>query len=356
MTLSQVRTAVQGETRHYATLDGFRGIAAVAVLLHHICQLVHLGEAIPHAYLAVDFFFVLSGFVVAKAYEARLMTSMTFSDFVKVRLVRLYPLILVGVVLGAFVLAVRLIATHDLAEAGDLWLATISALVLLPTATLFSLYPGMLFPVNPPEWSLFFELTVNFIYAPLVRWLTAGRLTIILAMSGVALFLAAMSPDALNIGHTAQSFFAGFPRVLFSFFLGVLLFRYRPAGRLGPGASLFLGVLLAAVLLAPFLKENWFYDIAAVTLIFPPIVLIGSMCETGPRLNRVWLWLGELSYPLYITHHPIGRMIANGFEILHLHLAPAFTIAACALGAVCVAELLLVLWDRPVRKWFSNRV
>src|ERR1700730_555543 len=103
------------KTNHYATLDGLRGIAAVTVLLLHIYEVMNIDIQSPHSNLAVDFFFMLSGFVIAKAYEARLSTSsMTFVEFVKVRFVRLYPMIIVGVLLGAFVFAVRLVTTHTL--------------------------------------------------------------------------------------------------------------------------------------------------------------------------------------------------------------------------------------------------
>jgi len=99
----------------------------------------------------------LSGFVVANAYEARLSTSMSFVEFVKVRVLRLSPMIVIGVFLGAFVFGGRLITTHSITTE-ELCLATVSALLLLPTAALFSLYDGMLYPVDTPEWSLFFDL------------------------------------------------------------------------------------------------------------------------------------------------------------------------------------------------------
>ena len=340
---------MRGQSNHLATLDGLRGVAALAVLLHHIAQITGHNELSPHAYLAVDFFFMLSGFVVAKAYEARLATAMTFVDFAKVRLVRLYPMIFVGVLLGAFVSAVKMITTHVIA-ADNLMLATLSALAMLPTTSLFALHFGMLYPVNAPEWSLFFELAVNFFYASIVRWLSAKRLAMLCVLSGTILCLAVpMLPDALNVGHRVENFFWGFPRVAFSFFLGVLLFRYRPAYRLKSFASLGLALLLGIALFAPLPKSDWAYDLIAVALIFPPIVFFGSLCESRPVLTALWLWLGELSYPLYITHYPMIRLIKNGVDLLHLHVAVAVTAITCAAGSIIAAQVLLIVWDRPVR-------
>jgi peptidoglycan/LPS O-acetylase OafA/YrhL len=168
-------------------------------------------------------------------------------------------------------------------------------------------------------------------------------------LSGIALCFAAHSPDGLNVGHRLENFFWGFPRVAFSFFLGVLLFRYRPSYRLKSFASLGLGLLLGIALLAPLPKDDWAYDLSAVALIFPPIVFFASLCESRPMLTTLWLWLGELSYPLYITHHPMLRLIKNGMDMLHLHVGVAVISIACVAGSIIAAQLFLVVWDRPVR-------
>jgi peptidoglycan/LPS O-acetylase OafA/YrhL len=221
---------------------------------------------------------------------------------------------------------------------------------MLPTTSLFALHFGMLYPVNAPEWSLFFELAANFFYASIARWLNAKRLVMLCALSGAVLCLVVpMLPDALNVGHRVENFFWGFPRVVFSFFLGVLLFRYRPLYRLNSLASLGFALILNAVLLAPFPTDDWAYDLIAVALIFPTIVLLGSVCECHPMLTVVWLWLGELSYPLYITHHPVVRLIKNAADMLHLHVGPAVISGACIAGSIIAAQLLLTLWDRPIR-------
>jgi peptidoglycan/LPS O-acetylase OafA/YrhL len=110
---------------------------------------------VPHADLAVDFFFVLSGFVVAKAYEVKLTSSMPLSRFVMIRLVRLYPMILAGVVLGAFVLAVRSATAYPV-TIEQFMIATACALLIVPTTAMRSFGPD-LFPINNPHWSLFFE-------------------------------------------------------------------------------------------------------------------------------------------------------------------------------------------------------
>ena len=303
----------------------------------------------------MDFFFLLSGFVIAKAYEARLETSMTFVEFAKVRFARLYPMLFVGVVLGILVGIVRLLKPHFV-TAEDVVKAGLSALVLMPTTRLFLQYPGALYPINGPEWTLFFEFTVNFIYAPLVRWLSTKRLAAICALSSAALLWTAITNDWMDVGHKDIDFFFGFIRVAFPFFLGVLLFRCRPTRQLGRLTGVMLGLALSVVLLLPYGNGDWVYDTIAVVLIFPPIVFLGSACQSWPKLNTAWLWLGELSYPLYITHLPIVRMVKNAIAMLHLRVNVTLTIGACVIGAVIAAELFLKVWDRPVRKWLSGRL
>lgn len=324
---------LERKTPHYATLDGFRGIAALVVVALHTFQVLAVPGRVHHAELAVDFFFMLSGFVVAKAYETRLKTSMSFVEFVKVRVIRLYPMIIVGVLLGAFVFGGRLITTHSITAEGLLE-ATVSGLLLLPTTALFSLYEGMLYPVDAPEWSLFFELTINFVYAPVVRLLTTRKLICLCILSGAALVFVARSYGDLRVGYDANNFFAGFARVAFPFLMGVLLLRWRPRFHLHQGVGVFLGFALLAVLIGPDREKLWSYDLLAVGVLFPAIIVIGSVCESGKLLNGLWLWLGELSYPLYITHFPMVRLIKNAALMLHLNLNPVTGFFACAAGSV----------------------
>ena len=69
----------------------------------------------------------------------------------------------------------------------------------------------------------------------------------------------------------------------------------------------------------------------------------------------MWLWLGELSYPLYITHHPLVRLIKNAAIMLHLDSNPVVTFAVCVVGSILAAAVFLLFWDRSIRRYFSLR-
>jgi peptidoglycan/LPS O-acetylase OafA/YrhL len=357
---------------HLATLDGLRGLAALSVLLVHVLGEMHLRassrpvpleQLVPHVHLAVDFFFMLSGFVIAKAYEAKLVTSMSFSQFMSVRLVRLYPLIFMGVALGAFSLAVRVVMTHA-PSPGQLLAATVSALLILPTTALLSVFPGELFPINLPEWSLLFELLVNVLYAAIVRWLSISRLIAICIISFVVLCWAAASSDLLlDIGMGVQpvgiipaDIWCGLIRVTFSFFLGILLFRRRLTWSTGNATSIVIHLVFFGVLFLPAFGHSWAYEVIAVALVFPVVLSIGATCKTSPTLNTVFISLGELSYPLYVTHNPVTRICLKILNILHIGLPIAVVAGLCCFIAVIAAIVLLKCWDRPVRNWLSLRV
>src|SRR5476651_1716285 len=89
--------------KHYEILDGLRGVASILVVCFHLFENLcsdRFHQIINHGYLAVDFFFLLSGFVVAYAYDDR-WAKMTQWDFYKRRLIRLQPMVIMGSIIGA---------------------------------------------------------------------------------------------------------------------------------------------------------------------------------------------------------------------------------------------------------------
>ncbi len=325
------------------------------MLLLHIAQFTNAPLQLPHAYLAVDFFFLLSGFVVANAYENKLLHSMTFRTFVKIRLVRLYPGIFIGGLIGAFVLLIRVVTTHSLTYSGWLF-ESIGGLVLFPTSIMSQPDPSNdnLFPINPPSWSLFFELMINFVYAIMVPALSTRRLWTITIASAIALVGAAAWHGNISVGCDSVSFFWGFIRVTCPFFIGVLLRRYRPSHHPGNVAGVALLMGLAALLLNSFQTEERIYGVLAIIFVFPTVVFIGTACSSDDVTRKACSWLGELSYPLYVIHHPMIRMIVNGLAILHWHLSLWITAGLCTVAAITAAVMLLLLWDRPVRKYLMT--
>jgi peptidoglycan/LPS O-acetylase OafA/YrhL len=312
---------------------------------------------LPHAQLSVDFFFLLSGFVVANAYEKKLLHSMTFARFVTIRLARLYPMILVGGLLGAIVLLARLLTTHSLTYS-QLLIESLSGIILLPTTMISRLYPHneALFPINPSLWSLFFELIINFIYAMIVCELNTRRVWIICILSSTALAGVALLNDNINVGSESISFFSGFVRVTCPFFIGVLLSRYKPVFRVSNNTGIILLAFLAVILLNPFQTEEWVYDVLAIIVVFPIIVFVGVASRSNAIMSKSCALLGDLSYPLYVIHHPVLRIVLNGSHTLHLNMSNWITAVLCGVASILSAAMLLLLWDRPVRKYLMTSI
>ena len=104
MANTKISAAAFADTKpHYNILNGYRGVAAITVVCFHLFEAFatsHLDQKINHGYLAVDFFFLLSGFVIGYAYDDRWKT-MTVKSFLKRRLIRLHPMVIMGALIGA---------------------------------------------------------------------------------------------------------------------------------------------------------------------------------------------------------------------------------------------------------------
>ncbi len=324
--------------QRFLVLDGMRGIAAFAVLWWHAGFGFSAGFYPRHGYLAVDFFFALSGFVVAHAYAARIQVGLSFWAFARLRLIRLYPMIFAGGVLGA-------LAYNPGWDGGitKLFWLDASSFLLLPLGLAFH---EATFPVNIPVWSLFFELLANAVYWAAARRpnTDAARAVLLIAVSSVLLGgIAYLAGGLSNVGvSSAPAFLAGFPRVAVSFTLGVLIFHTRLHERLPRLPDFCVAVVLASLLLMP--PCPWWYDMACVLLAFPLLLCLGAQARETQHLHRLWYWCGALSYPLYIIHEPVLR------AMFRLHGGQH---GACLLAmflAVAAAWLLLRLYDEPLRR------
>jgi peptidoglycan/LPS O-acetylase OafA/YrhL len=338
---------------HFVFLDGLRGLAALMVGLLHASQVFPTSYNPAHAFLAVDFFFCLSGFVVAYAYDEKLGAGMSFSDFASTRLIRLYPMILCGVLLGG---AVSLFGNHG--GPAVILAITAASLALLPAGLMFH---QLAYPINNPIWSLFFELAANAVYAAerrTIRVTTALPALVVLLVSGLALVAVAYGQRGLvGVGFSSvPSFIAGFVRVTFPFFSGVFIYRYGAFKLRFSVPPLALAVTLLAVLGAPMFQGSWGYDAVAVIGLFPAIVILGANATHSGHLSKLWTLLGKLSYPFYIIHEPILRAVSHVRELSHLPSAvvavlPALDILAAAASAYVIATL----YDEPVRRWLTAR-
>lgn len=334
----------------FETLDGLRGIAAIAVLLFHRREWFGGPAFFGHAFLAVDFFFMLSGFVIAHAYEARLSAPGSLGGFVRDRVIRLHPLLALGSALGCAAFAIKALRAGEPLPFG----AFAASFVPFPV---FWANMESCFPINLPTWSLFWELLVNLVFALTVRRLTNSVLIAIIAASAIAMIGVSIPARGFQVGLDNPWLLWGIPRVCVSFFAGVLMLRLFRAGRRLPFS---LGWMAPLLLLASFLLPHdhplsWLYDPLIVFLLYPVILM--SAAATAPALPRLTRFSADLSYPLYVLHVPILSFVALVFAKAGLtHGTPDMVRGAAILlvtVAICYAAGLF--YDVPVRRFLRAR-
>lgn len=360
---------------HYVVLDGLRGVAALMVVAFHLFEAYSGGsphkQIINHGYLAVDFFFLLSGFVVAYAYDDRWGGQMSQWQFYKRRLVRLQPMIVIGGLIGAALLAFQHSPMFPRLETVTTWqvigvmLLSFVMIPLIPSAEIRGW--GEIYPLNGPQWSLFYEYVANILYAVGLRKLPIRWLAALVAVSALALVgLLVLGPRGDVIGGwalDAKGVQIGLTRVMFPFFAGVLLMRLGKRIKVRHAFLLCSLLLIAALSLPRFggtgrLWVNGLYEAACVIVLFPLIVAIGAgeKDATGPSV-RIARFFGDLSYPLYITHYPLIYVYTAWVVDHKIPAAQGAVVGAGVfVAAVAIAWVSLKLYDEPVRRWLAGRL
>lgn len=334
------------QRRHYLTLDALRGVAAFDVMIYHQQHAAVMG----HGYLAVDFFFILSGFVIAKAYERKLLSNMRFMDFVLVRIARLYPLLIAATLVSAAYMLMSSVRRGE--DTGWLTLLPTALLGLPDPSGTFAPDP---FPLLPVVWSLFFELLANFIYAGGAKRLSTRTLAAVAAGNGLLLFFALVHHRNGELGNTYATLWAGAPRVLFSFLAGVLCFRLHASGRLiSPAISpLALAIVLIVALAVPH-DVPWLYDAICIYLIFPVILIVAMNNEPAAQWKWVAQFSANLSYPLYLFHLPF--MLWLGFGLTHFGVSAAFQHLFELIAVPALAYAAYAFFDRPLHSILGTRL
>lgn len=359
---------------HYVILDGLRGVAALMVLLMHLFE-GHTGGdlhkmIINHGYIAVDFFFLLSGFVVAYAYDDR-WGGMSQWEFYKRRLVRLQPMVIFGSIVGAALFVFQIDPFYPLAAGASLWqvlLLMVIGFTLIPVPPTMDVRGwGETFPLNGPAWSLFFEYCANILYAVGLYRLSNRWLGVLVAIAGAALFhLAVFGERGDLVGGwtlTGEGLYIGFVRLLFPFFAGVLMMRLGMKIRM-KGAFWTSSLLLIVALSLPRfggtenLWMNGLYEAFCVIVIFPLVVAIGAGQQQMDGVSlRIARFFGDLSYPLYITHYPLVYIYMAWIVTDKPSTNEAIVGGvAVAVAAIALAYAALKLFDLPVRRWLSQRL
>ncbi len=297
---------------HYVLLDGLRGVAALLVIWYHVFEgfaTSPIDQKFNHGYLAVDFFFILSGFVIGYAYDDRWKTTMTQKEFFKRRLIRLHPMVVMGAVLGAITFCI---------QGCEQWDGTRVSISMVMVAMLLNLFlipavpgtgpevrgNGEMYPLNGPSWSLFFEYIGNILYALFIRRLSTKALTILVVIAGIGLASFSIFNLSgnyhLGVGWSMIDYnlIGGFLRMLFAFSIGLLMSR-----------------------------------------IFKPVHIKGS-------------------YPVYIIHYPFMYLFYAWLwsKEPHITFSQSWPVALCVFfGSIVLAYLCLKLYDEPVRKWLSKK-
>ena len=363
---------------HYELLDGLRGVAALLVVFYHIFEGFSFAgggtliTVINHGYLAVDFFFILSGFVIGYAYDDRWKKNMTLKGFFKRRLIRLHPMIIMGAIIGCIAFfvqgGVKWDGTHVATSA--VMLALLLAMCFIPA------YPGAgydgngeMFSLNGPSWSLFFEYIGNILYALFIHRLSNKALTVLVILLGLGLSWFALFDvvgyGMIGVGWTLDglNFWGGMLRMLFPFTLGMLISRnFRPFKI--RGAFWICSIILLGLFCVPYIEGkspvclNGVFEMICIAVVFPLLVCMGASGKTTDKQSTaICKFLGDISYPLYAIHYPIMYAFYSWLIEKQLYtLEDTWPVAAVVyFGSIALAYLCLKLYDEPVRRWLGNK-
>ena len=338
-------------------LDGLRGLAAFAVILDHAPQNI-LGDLVPGRYLAVDFFFVLSGFVLANAYGKKLEGGWSVFSFMRARVIRLYPLYFAGLIIGVSLTLTGILRGWETTPVGQVGVFLLFGLLFLPSPPIYDFGGGHLYPFNGPSWSLFLELVVNFIYGLIAKALTWRWLTVILVAGALAVaFTLARHRDVAGPGWLWGHFDAAMARVVFDFFAGVALFRMRDRFRHLKLPPVIPVLMFLAVIAAPVAAEwRYAYDAAAAIVFMPVIVAFASEASVSGRLAALCGGLGAVSYGVYVLHVPLMGMLLIAAKTVHIDLPGLAVVGLIVLIAGGAAALLHHTYDKQMRRLLSDHL
>ncbi len=370
-------TVTPAQKPRYELLDGLRGVAALMVIFYHIGECFATSptdQVINHGYLAVDFFFVLSGFVIGYAYDGRWKRGLTTGGFLLRRIIRLQPMVIIGVLLGVISFIIQGSEKWDgtAVSTSAVMLSLLLGLFMLPS--LPGTAPevrgnGEMFPLNGPSWSLFFEYIGSIFYAIFLHRMTTRVLAAFTAIAGILLAAIAIGNGSgayhTGVGWTAADggFWMGLVRMTFSFSAGLLMSRgFKPVKI--RGAFWICSALIIALLAVPYVGgsepcvANGIYDTICTLFVFPAIVYLGASGRTtAPHSARTCEFLGQISYPVYIIHYPFMYMMYAWAWKNSLGFDTVWPVAAgIVVTVIILAWLFLKFYDEPVRRYLNSRL
>jgi peptidoglycan/LPS O-acetylase OafA/YrhL len=341
----------------FSALDGFRGVIALCVCLHHTKSF--WGIAVPRSAVIVDLFFLVGGFVIAHAYERRLLDGrISFGDFVLIRLIRLYPLYLVSVLIVAVPMMAALLLHRYRPEHITLEYLRAVLLGLLMLPARISDAPDVLYPLNIAYWSLLWAMVTNFLYARLIHWLTDKVLFVVaIAAAGALTVLTFLNGD-IGLGQLWGwlSLSGGLARAVFGMSMGVLIFRnYKavPQWLAGGGYLLPLAIIMLLIWAPAIGGADWLLQLFAVFLVFPWCVVRAAR-GPQPAGNRLLQSLGFVSYPIYVLHVPFAHLL----DVITSHRMSRYAPLSGMVMIILMIGLVMFVdrrLDRPLRSWLTAK-
>ena len=300
------------DQRKILPLESLRGVAAIIVALLHFQPAPFLKNIpiIGNGDLMVDFFFVLTVFVIGLSYWGKINSVNDLIRFQKKRFWRLYPLHLVTLLIFLIIEIARYLSQLNIQPAFER-----SGLIAFISHTfLVQSFTGHISAFNTPSWSISTEFYTYLVFALVM--LIKTRLTIIIFLIGISFaFLMAITPEhPLDGPH-----FTAFSRCAYSFFLGVMAFRFSCL------ISAKVPTILAAVLLIASTAAICLLGKSPLEICIPILfaITITALSQIDPK---AWLpkilsipilvWTGTISYSIYMTHGIAWFLVGNVMRVV----------------------------------------
>ncbi|WP_162252310.1 acyltransferase [Mesorhizobium sp. Root102] len=291
-------------------LDALRGVAAIAVAVHHLARIYKFPASPFSPSISVDLFFILSGFVMARTYEDRLRHDMTTLRFIGLRYRRLFLPLAVGSTIGlALVAANSGLAAHLVA-------AYALILCFLPVVG----RPA--FPLNVPAWSLFVEIVCNILHGAILSKISNMQLLVV-AVAAALVFIPSFTMGLSLWSPAFTSVLWLIPRELTCYLVGIWIFRTYGDAPLGSRPILAVCAFALALGLASINAP-----LEMLALVCCPFIVRASL---GMPRMRWAIWAGAISYPLYATHVPVLQAARA------MGLQPLFGVMLAAAVAILIA-------------------
>ncbi|MBS1730529.1 MAG: acyltransferase [Bacteroidetes bacterium] len=351
-----IQAASINKKKHFEILDGLRGVAALAVVIFHFMEWIFPDindNFIGHGFLAVDFFFCLSGFVIGYAYDNRIR-EIGVKEFFKSRLIRLHPLVILGSILGLIGFFVDPFASPIVYDGGKITLYFLCSLLLIPLP-LMEERAYNLFALNAPSWSLFWEYVANIFYALILCRLGRRSIALLTLLAAIVLCWVSYHSGNLLGGWSKNNIFDGGARVAFSFSAGLLLYRYHfiiqnKIGFIGLSGLLFLAFIM------PGSQLNWLFESLVVIFYFPMIVSLGAGTVLSSKWRKICRFSGNISYPLYMTHYAFIWVFGNYYTKVNPSTNELILIIITGtIFLIGFAYLCMKFYDMPLRKYLTMK-